>query len=166
MTSIAVSPAIRRWRIALVVIGLALLALGGVVLLNDVNPKRYLGIAAWFLGALIIHDGIISFGVFGVNIAMRKAGKRVPLPVLLILQGAAVVGALMALIVVPEIMKKSIGTGNATLLPLDYASNLGWFYVVLAVVTAVVIAVYLAVARGRARAQAHHASRAGSTPVA
>jgi len=162
MTSITVSPAIRRWRIALVVVGLALLALGGVVLLNDVNPKRYLGIAAWFLGALIIHDGIISFGVFGVNIAMRKAGRRVPLPVLLILQGAAVVGALMALLVVPEIMKKSIGTGNATLLPLDYAANLGWFYVVLAAVTAVVIAVYLAAARARAR----RASRAASSPAA
>ena len=149
MTSIAVSPAIRRWRIALVVAGLALLVLGGVVLLNDVNPKRYLGLAAWFLGALIIHDGVISFGVFGVNIAMRKAGRRVPLPVLLILQGAAVVGALMALLVVPEIMKKAMGTGNATLLPLDYAANLGWFYLVLAAVTAVVIAVYLAVARSR-----------------
>ena len=149
MTSTAVSPAIRRWRIGLLVAGLALLALGGVVLLNDVNPKRYLGLAAWFLGALIIHDGIISFGVFGVNIAMRKAGRRVPLPVLLILQGAAVVGALMALVVVPEIMKKSIGTGNATLLPLDYAGNLGWFYLALAVVTAAAIAVYLAVAKAR-----------------
>jgi len=156
MTSTPVNPAIRRWRIALVVIGLALMALGAVVLLNDVNPKRYLGIAGWFLGALIIHDGIISFGVFGVNIAIRKAGRRVPLPVLLILQGAAVVGALMALLVVPEIMKKSIGTGNATLLPLDYAANLGWFYGVLAAVTAVVIAVYLAVARAR-RAQRHSA---------
>jgi hypothetical protein len=142
-----VSPAVRRWRIALVVVGLALLALGGVVLLNDVNPKRYLGIAAWFLGALIIHDGIISFGVFGVNIAMRKAGRRVPLPVLLILQGAAVVGAVMALIVVPEILKKNIGTGNATLLPLDYAGNLGWFYLALAAVTAVAIAGYLLLRR-------------------
>jgi hypothetical protein len=149
---VAATPAQRRWRIVLVALGLALLVVGGIVLLNDVNPKRYIGIAVWFLGALVIHDGIIAFGVVGVNVVMRKAGRRVPLPVLLILQGAIVVGALMALIVFPEILKKRIGTANATLLPLDYGANLVWFYVVLAAVTAVVIVVYLAVRRGRRRA--------------
>jgi hypothetical protein len=144
---------IARWRVALVAVGLLLLLVGGVTLLNDVNPKRYIGIATWFVGALIIHDGIIAFAVVGVNVALRRAGRRVPLPVLLILQGAIVVGAIIALIVFPEIAKQSIGTGNTTLLPLDYARNLILFYVALAVVTAVGIVVYLRVtARRRSRA--------------
>ena len=133
--------AIRRWQIGLIVLGLALFVVGGVTLLNDVNPKRYLGIVIWFVGALVIHDGIISFVVFGANIVMRKTGGRlrIPLPALLIVQGALVVAAIMTLIVVPAALKKSIGTGNPTLLPLDYGLHLVVFYGVLAVVTAIVL---------------------------
>jgi hypothetical protein len=134
--------ATRRWQIALVATGLALLFIGGIVLVNDVNPKRYLGLALWFAGALVIHDGIIAPLVFGVDLAMRRVGRRVPLGVLIIVQGAIVVGAIMALIVFPEIAKKNIGTANPTLLPLDYTGNLVGFYIFLAVLTAAAIAGY------------------------
>ena len=137
----------RRWRVALVVLGLGLLLLGGVVLLNDVAPKRYLGIVAWFIGAIVIHDGIIAPAVFGVSVLMRRAGRRIPLPVILIVQGAIVVGAIMALLVFPEIAKKAIGSANPSILPLDYTGNLIGFYTVLALLTAVAIGIYLAVAR-------------------
>ena len=137
----------RRWRVALVVLGLGLLLLGGVVLLNDVAPKRYLGIVAWFIGAIVIHDGIIAPAVFGVSVLMRRAGRRIPLPVILIVQGAIVVGAIMALLVFPEIAKKAIGSANPSILPLDYTGNLIGFYAVLALLTAVAIGIYLAVAR-------------------
>jgi hypothetical protein len=146
--------AIRRWQIGLVVLGLALLVVGGITLLNDVNPKRYIGIAIWFLGALIIHDGIISFVVFGANIVMRKTGGRlrVPLPVILIVQGALVLAAIMTLIVVPAALKKSIGTANPTLLPLDYGLHLLVFYGVLAVVTALALGGYALLRRRRTHA--------------
>ena len=141
--------AIRRWQIALVAVGVLLLLLGGLTLINDVSPRRYLGLAAWLLGALVIHDGVISLTVFGANVAMRKTGRRVrlPLPALLILQGALVVAGIMTLIVVPAALKKSIGTGNDTLLPLDYGLHLVVFYAALAVVTALALAVYAAVGR-------------------
>jgi len=143
---------IRRSQIALVAVGVLLLLLGGLTLVNDVNPKRYIGLAAWLLGALVIHDGIISLTVFGVNVVMRKTSRRLrlPLPALLILQGALVVAGIMTLIVVPAALKKSIGTGNATLLPLDYGLHLVVFYAALAVVTALALAVY-ALVRRRAR---------------
>ena len=51
---------VKRWRIGLLLLGVALLGLGGIVLLQEVNPKKYIGILAWFVGALIIHDGIIA----------------------------------------------------------------------------------------------------------
>ncbi|GAB2468362.1 hypothetical protein HD599_000559 [Conyzicola lurida] len=144
--------AIRRWQIALIALGLLLFLVGGITLLNDVNPKRYLGIALWFAGALVLHDGILSFVVFGTNIAMRKTARRVrmPLPAILIVQGALVIAGIMTLIVVPAILKKGIGTGNATLLPLDYGLHLVVFYGVLAAVTVAALAVYFVVRRRRA----------------
>lgn len=131
------------WRIALVVVGLALLVVGGLVLLEDVAPKRYGGILLWFAGAIVIHDGIIAGLVIAVNLTLRKAGRRVPLGVLAIVQGAIVVGGIVALIVFPQIVKQGIGTLNPTILPLDYAVNLVLFYAVLVAVTAGTIVVYL-----------------------
>ena len=144
--------AVRRWQIALIAVGLALFVVGGITLLNDVNPKRYLGIAIWFAGALVIHDGIISFVVFGANIVMRKTGGRlrIPLPAILIVQGALVIAGIMTLIVVPAALKKSIGTANPTLLPLDYGLHLLVFYAVLAVVTALALGAYALLRRRRA----------------
>ena len=143
--------AVRRWQIALVAVGLATMLVGGITLLNDVDPKRYLGIAVWFVGALVLHDGIISLVVFGANVLMRKTGGRlrIPLPALLIVQGALVVAGIMTLIVVPAALKKSIGTANPTLLPLDYGLHLVVFYVVLAAVTAVALAAYALLRRRR-----------------
>ena len=143
--------ALRAWRIGLIALGFAFFAVGGITLLNDVNPARYLGIAIWLLGALVIHDGIISFVVFGANIVTRKTGGRlrIPLPALLIVQGALVVAGIMTLIVVPAMLKKSIGTANPTLLPLDYGLHLVVFYAVLAGVTALALAVYGVVRRRR-----------------
>jgi hypothetical protein len=146
--------AIRAWRIGLIALGLAFFVVGGITLLNDVNPARYVGIAIWFVGALVIHDGIISFVLFGANIVMRKTGGRlrIPLPALLIVQGALVVAGIMTLIVVPAALKKSIGTANPTLLPLDYGLHLVVFYAVLAGVTALALAVYGLARRRVARA--------------
>jgi len=139
--------AVRRWRTGLVIFGIALLGLGGVVLLNDVSPTRYVGIAIWFVGALILHDGVAAFAIFGISIVMRRAGTRIPLPVIAIVQGALVVGAIVTAIVVPEILKKNIGSANPTILPLDYGLNLVLFYAGLAVMTAAAIAGYLVLAR-------------------
>lgn len=132
-------------RIALVALGIGLLVVGGVVLLQDVKPVRYVGILAWFAGAIIIHDGILAFVVAGIGILSRRAGRRfrVPLVAILIVQAALALAALMALLVVPEILKQSIGTANPTLLPLDYGLNLAVFYGVLVVVTGVALAVVL-----------------------
>lgn len=138
-------------RVILVVFGVALLAVGGLVLLNDVPPARYVGILWWFAGAIIIHDGILAFAMVGIGIAMRRAGRafRVPLVPIIIVQGALAIAALFALIVVPEIMKKSIGTANPTLLPLDYGLNLAVFYAVLAVVSVVAIGVHTVLSKNR-----------------
>jgi len=143
--------ATRIIQITLIVVGVGLLAVGGLVLLDDVNPKRYLGLATWLLGALIIHDGIIAPTVFAIILVFRRANKTIPIVLLLIVQGALVVGSIMVLIVVPEILKKAIGSANPTLLPLDYTLNLVLFLAALAVLTAGAIGAYLALSRQKAR---------------
>lgn len=134
--------AIKRWRIGLLVLGIALLGLGGIVLLQEVNPKKYLGILAWFVGALIIHDGIIAPIVFVTTIVMRSKLQRLPAAVVAIIQGALVVGGIITLIVVPEIMKKAIGTLSSSILPQNYGLHLVGLYVVLAALTVAAIFAY------------------------
>jgi hypothetical protein len=148
-TAPAPMTAVRRWQIGLIVVGVALLAVGGVVLLMDVKPERYLGIIAWFIGALIVHDGIAAMVVFGVSVIMRRFQRRIPLAVIAIVQGALVVAAIMTALVVPEILKQQLGSANPTILPLNYGLNLLLFYAGLAVVTAISIAAYLVIARAR-----------------
>lgn len=135
---------IRYWRIGLLIVGIALLGVGGIVLLQEVSPKRYIGILAWFVGALIIHDGIIAPIVFLITIVMRTKLQRVPGVIVAIIQGALVVGAIITLVVVPEIMKKAIGTLSTSILPQNYALHLVGFYVVLAVLTVAAIFGYRA----------------------
>ncbi|HEV7949027.1 MAG TPA: hypothetical protein VGP24_04585 [Glaciihabitans sp.] len=139
----------RFWRIGLIVLGLGLLGIGGIVLLNDVGAGSYLGIGVWFLGALIIHDGIIGAAVLVASLLLRRAQKRIPLAVLLIIQGAVVVAAIVSMVVVPQIIKQGIGTLSSSILPLPYGVNLLLFYVGLAIVTAVTVLLYLRVAARR-----------------
>ena len=141
----------RRVRVALIAVGVLLLVTGGLVLLDGVAPDKYLGILYWFAGAIIIHDGVIAVVTFGFALALRKAGRRVPFAVLAIVQGAIVVGAVMALVVFPEIYKKAISTPKPTVLPFDYGTNLVLFYAALIVVTAAVIGLYLRFSASRAR---------------
>ena len=154
--SAAIDPTFRRWRIGLVVAGVLLLIVGGLVLLADVAPSNYVGLAVWLLGALIIHDGIAAVGVIAVQIAFRKVGRRIPFVVIAILQGAIVVGAVMALIVFPQIYKSAIGANNPSVVPLDYSGNLVVFYLVLGALTALAIAGYLFARRQKSRSSSRH----------
>jgi hypothetical protein len=83
---------------------------------------------------------------------MRRAGRRIPYAVLVIIQGGIVVGAIMSMLVLPEIYKKSLGTKNPTILPLDYGPNLALFWLAVAVLTAAACVLYLRRARTRTAA--------------
>jgi hypothetical protein len=147
------SPGQRVWQAILIAAGVLLTALGVLVLFLDVGVSEFFGLATWFAGAIILHDGILAPIVFGISLLLRRAGKRIPLGALLIVQGAVVVGAMTALLVVPQQLKQAMGTANATILPLNYGVNLVVFSVVLVVVTVLAVVVYLR--RAKVRAAAH-----------
>jgi hypothetical protein len=145
-----VSPRMARVRLGLIGVGVLGLVLGAVVLVLLQNPMQIVGVAVWLIGAIILHDAILSPIVLGVSVLARRAGRRVSRVVLVIIQGAVVVGAILTLLVVPEIYAKTLVPANDTVLPFDYLLRLGAMWAGLVVVTSVVCALYLRRARRRA----------------
>jgi hypothetical protein len=133
---------VQRWQLGLILFGIALLAVGVWVLHLEVSPKRYIGILEWFLGALILHDGIFAPAIFGISVILRKMTDRVPFVIIALIEGALVIGAIVSLLFIPEILKKMIGTLSSSILPQDYALHLVVFYAVLAILTALAIGGY------------------------
>ncbi|MEF2976651.1 hypothetical protein [Subtercola sp. YIM 133946] len=147
-TTEPVSPGMARVRAALIGVGVLGLLLGAYVLVTLQSPIAIVGVATWLLGAIILHDAVLSPIVLGVSVLVRRTGRRVSRVVLVIVQGAVVVGAIMTLLVVPEIYAKTKGP-NTTVLPFDYALRLGLLWASLAVLTAVVCLLYTRRARRR-----------------
>ena len=134
---------VRVTRGVLLALGVALIGLGGFVLVDTVSPTRYTGLLIWLIGSVIVHDAVIAPIVVGVGLVVRRTGRRVPVAVIVMVQSAVVVGAILSLIVVPEIVAKAKGPRNDTVLPFDYAGRLGAMWLVIAVITAAVVAGYL-----------------------
>jgi hypothetical protein len=146
-TAVRIADAMQIWRVVLIAAGVVLLAGGALVFVQDVPPERYPAVAAWLIGALIVHDGIAAMAVVAVSVLARRADDRVPFVPFLIAQGALVVALIMSAVVVPQILKKAAGTANPSVLPLDYALNLGVFVAVLTAIAAAAIVVWAWVVR-------------------
>lgn len=152
MSAEPVSASMHRWRLALGAVGIGLLVIGGLTVIAEIPPTRYAGIALWLVGALVIHDGIGAMAVLGFSIGMRTAGRRLPFTVVLIVQAAVAVGAVITVLVVPAIVKRALGTANPSILPTDYVRSLLVFHAGLAIVTALLIVGVLSRAALRRRA--------------
>ena len=152
------APSVRAWRVVLIVLGVLLLALGLFVLVDTMKPVKIAGIGLWFVLALIVHDGIIALVTFAVVFLLRRVGRRssarrhptagqLPIAVLAIVQGALVVCSVFAIIVLPAVYKKSIGSKNPTVLPLDYGPSLVILWGVIGVLTGLAVVGYTVLAR-------------------
>jgi hypothetical protein len=126
----------RSIRLFLVGCGVLLLAWGAFVMFDSVRPSRVPGVALWVAAAIVLHDAIVAPIVFALGIALRRAGRRLTGTVMSIVQGGIVVGSIVSLIAVPTIVAKNFAPANPTVLPLNYALNLGLFWLVLAALTA------------------------------
>ena len=144
MSSISTARLVQRWRIGLIVGGAGMLALSLAILLMTVKPTRYLGIAEWFIAAIIVHDAIIAPLVFLSAVVMRRAARRVPFAVLAIVQGGLVIGGIFTIVLVPEILAQRYAHLFKTLLPLDYGRNLAILWAGTLVVMVLAVIGYLA----------------------
>lgn len=140
-TTTSQAPPSRRMRVArvvLIAVGVLGLALGAYVLVDTVALKRLPGVALWIGGAIVLHDAVISPLVFGLGVLTRRAGHRLAGSIIVTVQAAIVLGSLMTLIVLPAIVAQDLGPKNPSILPLDYALNLGLFWLALAVASVLV----------------------------
>ncbi|AOX66409.1 MULTISPECIES: hypothetical protein [unclassified Curtobacterium] len=141
----------RAARIVLVVVGVLVIAFGAYVLVTTVRPNRIWGLATWLLGAVILHDAILSPFVVGVGLLLRRTGRTLRAWALVVVQAVVVLGSVLALVVLPEIAAKAHGQKNPTVLPFDYGARL---LLVEGVLLLVVVAVLVVAARRPARVRA------------
>ena len=138
----------RAARIVLVVVGVLVIAFGAYVLVTTVRPNRIWGLATWLLGAVVLHDAILSPFVVGAGLLLRRTGRTIRSWALVVVQAVVVLGSVLALVVLPEIAAKAHGQKNPTVLPFDYGARL---LIVEGVLLLVVVAVLVVAARRPAR---------------
>jgi hypothetical protein len=133
---------IRRWRIGLILLGVGLMAIGGIVALTWLSPHQYPQVILWLIGALIVHDAIIAPSVFVVTLLARRLSARVPAVIIAIVEGALVIAGIVTLLFLPEVIKKAIGTNSSSILPQSYGLHLAVFYAVMAILTIAAVMFY------------------------
>ncbi|MEO7753412.1 MAG: hypothetical protein ABIS35_08370 [Terracoccus sp.] len=125
----------RATRSALVLLGLVLVAVGGYQALGALEVGQLIGVALWLAGAIIVHDGVIAPATAGLSAALDRSGRRLAPGSLAVIRSGFAVGAVLTLLVLPELRAASLGSTNPTILTGDYALRLAvvWVAVLLAV---------------------------------
>ena len=79
--------------------------------------------------------------MFAVGWVLRRAGRRLPVAAVAVVQLAAVVGGIGSLLLLPAIRAQQVARRNPSVLPLDYAANLAGMWVAVVVLAAGGVAV-------------------------
>lgn len=125
----------RRWRIAFATAGVLLGLFGMFRLLTEVPVADLVVLAGWLVGAVVIHDGVLSPVVLSVGVLLA----RVPARGRRYLQGALVTGAAVTVIAIPMIYRRNSQPREKAILLRNYAGNLA---LLLGIVAAVTLAMY------------------------
>lgn len=147
----------RTARVLLVAAGLGLVGVGGLVLLADVPPSRWLGIAAWVGAAIVLHDGVVAPVAVAIGLGAARVRERIGRPGVAVAQAALLVGAVLTAIALPAIISQARGNANPTILVGSYLPALAAAWAVLGLVAAVAVA--WSAARRRAAIHAEGAAR-------
>lgn len=111
----------RAWRISLATAGILLGLYGVFRLLTNVGFVELLVLATWLIGAVVIHDGILSPAVVAVGWFLAR---RVPPRGRRYLQGFLVIAGLMTVIAVPLMLRKDSQPESKAMLLQSYGGNL------------------------------------------
>nr|WSW41728.1 hypothetical protein OG296_00430 [Streptomyces sp. NBC_01001] len=107
-------------------LGLALMGLGGALLIEQPSPWP---IALWLAGAVVVHDGLIAPLVIAVAALTGALGLRLHgIP-----RAALIVAGSLTAIALPPLLRPG-GAANPTVVPLDYLRN--WLLAMAAVAVA------------------------------
>ena len=111
----------KAWRIAFATAGILLGLFGAFRLLTQVEPLNLLVLAGWVIGAVIIHDGILSPAVVGVGWVLART---VPARARRYLQGALIVIGLVTVVAIRLILLRGREPASKAILLRDYGGNL------------------------------------------
>ncbi|GAA1057711.1 hypothetical protein GCM10017608_01130 [Agromyces luteolus] len=145
----------RAARGLLIAVGLGLAAYGGFLVLTEIDPSQWIGIAVWVGAAILLHDGVVAPVVVAVGLGAASVRGRVGDRGVAIAQGALVVGAILTAITVPALVASTLGNPNPTIL-------VGSYGIALAVIWAVLLAL-AAIALRASRIAVVRAARAART---
>lgn len=133
-----------RTRIALAVAGLLLGGFGVFRLFTQVPHPKLIMLGIWLIGALVIHDGLVSPLVVAASWVLARV---VPPRARRYVQAALIMGALVTVIAIPMIYRRGHQPKVKAILQQNFGGNLT---VLLAIIGAVSLLLYaLQVARDR-----------------
>ena len=129
------------WRIILAVAGIGVGTYGVSQLLTYIPVQSLVVLALWLIGALIIHDGLLSPVVVGVGTVLRRyvpdRGRRY-------LQFGLIMSAMVTVIAVPMIYRANREPPSKALLLQDFSTNLTVLLAMLGGATLVAYAIRVA----------------------
>ena len=131
----------RTWRIVLATAGILLLLYGAVSLLTNVDFGTLLLLALWLIGAVVIHDGIVSPLVIGVGWALHLF---VPPRARRYLQGGLIAAALITVVAIPMIAQQGALPASKGLLQQNFGGNLSLLLGIVGAVSLLLYAVRVA----------------------
>lgn len=135
-----------RPRVLIGAVGVLLGSFGAFRLLSEVPGSALLALAVWLVGALVLHDVVLSPLVVGIGTALG----RVPARARTYVQSALLAGGLVTVIAVPLMYRAGTQPRAEAILNQDYAGNL---LTLLAMITVVALLSYLRrVVQGRSDA--------------
>lgn len=131
----------KRQRVILGAAGVLLALFGVLRLVTEISIGDLAVLGIWLVGALVIHDGILSPVVIAVGWAISRV---VPDRARRFLQFALIVGALVTVVAIPLIYRQDTQPESEALLRQQYGSNLTVLLGTIAAITLVMYAVQVA----------------------
>jgi hypothetical protein len=132
-------------RIALAACGIALGLYGAYRILTQVHGHTLFVLGVWLVGAVVIHDGILSPAIVTLGYLL---GRFVPRRARRYLQAALIMAGLVTIVAIPLIHRRGTQPRVKALLLQNYGGNLTLLLSIIAAVTLAIYAVH--VARDRA----------------
>lgn len=128
----------RRARILVAAVGVALIACGAVFFALDLTVAEIAGVVLWLACAAILHDAVLVPVATAVDALLRRSARRLPAAVVTVAEAGLAIGALLTAMVVPELVAQARGPRNPTVLPGDYGVRLALLWAAIAVLVVLV----------------------------
>ncbi len=135
----------RGCRIGLGVAGILLMLFGAFRLFTEITPADLIVLAVWLIGALVIHDGILSPAVVAVGWAVSRV---TPPRARRYLQAGLIMAAIVTVIAIPMIYRRDSQPKSKAILQQNFGVNLT---VLLALIAAGTLIAYAVAAARRPR---------------